>query len=156
MKFFADEMFGKLARFLRAAGYDTCYQRQIDDSELAQRAESEDRIVLTRHRAFSVKTGYGAVFVVESTNTFEQLVLVTRRFSLDLLAHSFERCIECNSMLVPADKEENIRRIPPLVRNMTDEYFECRKCDKLYWQGTHCESIGARLEEAQRIAGETC
>jgi len=34
MKFIADEMLGKLAKWLRICGYDTAYFRHIRDSEL--------------------------------------------------------------------------------------------------------------------------
>jgi len=154
-KFFADDMVGKLARLLRAAGYDTLYERSIEDTELARRAEAEDRVVLTRHGSFATRTGCKSVFVIESPYPLEQLVAVTRRFSLDLLSHSFERCIECNEPLVTVGKEENRERIPPLVWDMTDEYHECPLCKRLYWHGTHCDSISHRLQTAQQLAEET-
>ncbi len=153
-KFFADDMVGKLARLLRAAGYDTLYERAIEDVELARRAEAEDRVVLTRHGSFAARTGCKSVFFVESPYPLEQLVAVTRRFLLDLLSHSFERCIECNETLVAVGKEENRERIPPLVWDMTDEYHECPMCKRLYWRGTHCDSISHRLQTAQELAQE--
>jgi len=151
-RFFADEMVGKLARLLRAAGYDTLYERSIEDSRLAARADAETRVVLTRHRSFAAKTGCRHVFLVTSTNPFEQLVEVARHFSLDLLSHSFERCIKCNSPLVPTGKQENLDRIPPLVQQTVNDYYACPGCNKLYWKGTHCDSIGRRLEMAQALA----
>jgi len=154
-RFFADDMVGKLARLLRAAGYDTLYERSIEDAELARRAETEDRVVLTRHGSFAARTRCKSVFIVDSPYPLEQLVAVTRRFSLDLLSHSFERCIECNEPLVAVGKEENRERIPPLVWDMTDEYHECPTCKRLYWRGTHCDSITHRLQTAQQLAQET-
>jgi len=151
-RFFADEMVGKLARLLRAAGYDTLYERSIEDAELAARAAADSRTVLTRHRAFAVNTRCQSVYVVESPYPLEQLVDVARRFSLDLLSHSFERCIECNSLLIPVGKDENRDRIPPLVWEQIDEYCECPMCKRLYWRGTHCESIGRRLQTAHELA----
>ncbi len=43
--FLADEMLGRLAKWLRLLGYDTKYVRGIPDSDLLDIAESEDRVV---------------------------------------------------------------------------------------------------------------
>jgi uncharacterized protein with PIN domain len=48
MKFIADIMVGKLARYLRMAGNDILYINDISDDEILKIAKSEGRIVLTR------------------------------------------------------------------------------------------------------------
>ncbi len=48
--FFADAMLGKLARWLRMLGYDTAYERNIDDADVVDRVVNEDRWLLTRTR----------------------------------------------------------------------------------------------------------
>jgi len=48
MKFIADIMVGKLARYLRMAGNDVLYINNISDDEILKIAKSEGRIVLTR------------------------------------------------------------------------------------------------------------
>ena len=48
--FFADVMLGKLARWLRMLGYDTAYERKIDDADVVGRVLREDRWLLTRDR----------------------------------------------------------------------------------------------------------
>jgi len=48
IRFFADDMAGKLARWLRLAGWDCAYERSIPDSELVRRSEEEARMILTR------------------------------------------------------------------------------------------------------------
>ena len=52
MKFIADEMLGKLAKWLRFLGYDTLYAEKISDAEIMLIAENEDRIILTRDHGF--------------------------------------------------------------------------------------------------------
>src|SRR5689334_19513497 len=46
-RFACDAMFGGLARWLRAAGYDASWRADIDDWELVRLAQREGRILLT-------------------------------------------------------------------------------------------------------------
>ncbi len=48
MKFIADVMVGKLARWLRVLGLDVSYSNNYEDDEIIDIAESEDRVILTR------------------------------------------------------------------------------------------------------------
>src|SRR5436309_14843775 len=49
-RFLADCNVGRLARWLRALGYDASYHARIDDSELVREAAAENRVLLTRDR----------------------------------------------------------------------------------------------------------
>ena len=49
-KFFADAMLGTLARWLRILGFDTSYEKFIDDNELIECCTLEGRVALTRDR----------------------------------------------------------------------------------------------------------
>src|SRR5512142_2931119 len=48
MKFFADAMLGKLAKWLRILGCDVEYRPRIGDDELIFAARSSGRLILTR------------------------------------------------------------------------------------------------------------
>ena len=48
MKFIADIMLGRLARYLRMAGNDVLYFNNINDVEILCIAKDQDRIILTR------------------------------------------------------------------------------------------------------------
>ncbi len=47
-RFVADNHLGRLARFLRLLGFDTSYEKNWDDPELARISAEEQRIILTR------------------------------------------------------------------------------------------------------------
>src|SRR5258707_13503569 len=49
-RFLADCNVGRLARWLRALGYDASYHARIGDAELVREAAAEDRVLLTRDR----------------------------------------------------------------------------------------------------------
>ena len=48
MKFLADSMLGKLARWLRMLGHDVTYNVELDDNVLLEVAKKENRVLLTR------------------------------------------------------------------------------------------------------------
>ena len=48
MKFLADGMLGKLARWLRMLGQDVIYSVQFSDNELLELAKAECRVLLTK------------------------------------------------------------------------------------------------------------
>jgi len=49
-RFIADCNVGRLARWLRALGYDASYHATIGDAELVREAAAESRVLLTRDR----------------------------------------------------------------------------------------------------------
>src|SRR2546423_6216190 len=48
VKFLADSNVGRLARWLRALGYDAAYEPHVEDGALVRKALAEGRILLTR------------------------------------------------------------------------------------------------------------
>jgi uncharacterized protein with PIN domain len=44
------------------------------------------------------------------------------------------------------EKEKARDRIPPKTYRWLDEYFVCKRCDKLFWHGTHWQKIEQRLQ----------
>lgn len=145
MKFIADEMVGKLARWLRAAGYDTLYLNPVSDEDLIDVAQRENRIVLTRDHKLGAGTGPQEVLVVGSENPFEQFVTVAKHFQLDVESNAFRRCLECNCVLVAVRKEDHEERIPPHVYRTQTTFSQCTGCGRLYWPGTHYQAMRRRL-----------
>ena len=48
MRFAADDMLGKLARWLRMMGFDVTWSNQVTDEEVVRQGREEGRIILTR------------------------------------------------------------------------------------------------------------
>ena len=59
LRLLADGMLGTLAKWLRLLGYDTAYDNVAADPELARRARSEGRVLLTRDRELSKRSARG-------------------------------------------------------------------------------------------------
>lgn len=155
MKFVADSMLGRLARWLRLLGHDTSYYPHIKDSLLLEIADKENRTILTRDTRLVRRKIIRDFLLLHENDSFEQLKEVVDRF--DLLTGEMVdapddlpvlyRCILCNSVLDNASKDEAKQHVPPYVYNTINDFKRCVRCDKYYWNGTHPERIRKKLLE---------
>lgn len=136
-RFVADGHLGRLAAYLRMLGFDTWYRNDADDDRLAAVAAAERRILLTRDRGLLRRSVVRRGVFVRSDQPIEQLVEVTRRFGLAARWRPFGRCLRCNTLLVPAGREEVLDRLEPLTRIIYDDFRRCPGCDAVYWKGSH-------------------
>lgn len=138
----ADEMLGKLARELRALGYDAAYARGASDDRILERARAEERILLTRDIALAEGADVPVV-ALESRDPSEQLGRVLAELGLTPTPGAFlSRCLECNEGLEPT---EDIEDVPDDVRE--GPHSRCPACDRVYWPGTHARDMLERLRE---------
>jgi len=145
--FLCDAGLGGLARWLRAAGYETFWQPDIDDAELLREAQRLRATILTTDSLMMergvLRDGIIPAFWLPPTLTIgEQLALVFREFRLALRE---ARCMTCGGELRPVEKECVRERIPPRRWRWLDEYFVCARCNQLFWHGTHWRKIGVQL-----------
>ena len=156
MKFIVDENLGKLAKWLRLAGYDTLFFTNIEDAALVEYATREKRTLVTRDRNIARDWTIQDIIIVESDNPYKQLEEVTGKLHLELTKNSFSRCVVCNTLLEPIDKKDVKERVPPFVYEIQKKFSYCKTCDKVYWKGTHFTSLNKRLTNIQNaIQGNT-
>ena len=148
MRFIADHMVGKLAKWLRIMGYDTAYDRELSDSELVQKAVDEDRIILTRDtRLIQRKLASNHVFI-QSDHLMDQIRQLMTELNLEVnVERLFTRCLVCNAQLNRIEKEEVKDRVPPYVYQTQESFAHCPHCDRIYWRGTHVDHVFQRLGE---------
>src|SRR5262249_6139212 len=120
-KFIADVMVGKLARWLRVLGVDVEYSNTYGDDEIIRIASVENRIVLTRDMGLAARRVPVRFALIQSDDYTEQIDQVIREFGLANFK-VFTRCLECNVVLKPVDKETVFDRVPPYVY-LTQERF---------------------------------
>ena len=81
---------------LRLLGYDTHYSQTMEPAALAEIAEREDRIILTRGETRLRFPHAPKLFSVKSEDPAEQLREVVEAFSLDPRSGIWTRCTVCN------------------------------------------------------------
>lgn len=145
-RWLADEMLGRLARYLRFFGHDTEYVRGGGDAAIGDRARAEGRTLLTRDRQLARRVD-GAVWI-GVTGLDDQLRAVRARFPEYPYTLVFDRCTVCNGRLdrVPGEAVERLRpAVPPSVRASGGPIFACVACGHPYWEGTHTAHLRAHL-----------
>ena len=147
LSFIADVHAGKLAKALRLLGFDTFYHNKLDDQQVADIAEKENRIVLTRDIGLlkykKIKWGYW----LRSQQVNEQLLEVINRFDLSNHVKPFSRCIECNGNIRPVKKEAIQEILPPKTNEYFNEFYQCSSCKKVYWKGSHYENMLKKIAD---------
>jgi len=140
VKFLADSNVGRLARWLRALGYDAAYESHVEDGALVRKALAEGRILLTRDLDLTqrrvIASGQLKAVLLKDDRVREQLRQVASELGLDA-EQALSRCLECNLELEPRTAVEVAERVPPYVRRTQDRYSECPHCGRIYWAGTH-------------------
>lgn len=140
-RFFCDDHLRRLARWLRAAGYDAAWERAIEDDALLARSRDEGRILLTLDRALAERGGGRPL---PSHDPLEQLRFLVERYGLDLAARAFTRCPVCNEPLAEAAPEDV--DVPARVRETCHRFWRCPRCGRAYWEGDHVRNMRARFE----------
>ncbi len=147
--FIADGHLGKLVRDLRLLGIDVSYDRYAEDRALVEIAAKQDRALLTRDRRLLMHSAVRHGYYLRSQNPLEQPVEVVRRFDLAQVLAAFSRCLRCNAMLEPADKQQVIGQLEPLTKIYYDQFKRCPGCGQIYWSGSHFNKLQKRIEEIQ-------
>lgn len=134
MRFVADAMLGRLAKWLRLVGYDTLYWRGAS-ARLVRLALADNRVVLTRDTRIAPRLPPQLVCFITSDYYDEQLNQVIERFGVP--PHIGCLCVRCNLPLEPINKESVANEIPPFVWRTQERFTRCPGCLRIYWEGTH-------------------
>jgi uncharacterized protein with PIN domain len=153
LRFACDAMLGRLARWLRLAGFDTRFDPAATDQELAAACRAEGRWLLTRDRRLASLAG-PRVLLLRSGRWPEQFVeLGTRLPLVSQRERWLSRCPRCNTPLRAAMREAVSLRVPPYVAAHAAQFRECPGCGQVYWEGTHVARIHQRLAALLPRAG---
>jgi uncharacterized protein with PIN domain len=128
-------------------GFDTLYRNDYEDGELARISSTERRTLLTKDRGLLKRNVVTHGYCVRETNPLRQLAEVVRRFDLYRLVAPFQRCIRCNGLLEPVQKEAIVDRLPSQTAHYYDEFHICRDCGHIYWKGSHYGRMQRIIEE---------
>lgn len=152
IRFVLDVHLGKLASYLRMAGFDSLYSNSVSDEELADCSASERRILLTFDRELLKRKNVIYGYSVRSRDPKEQLAEVLNHFGLLNSLRPFSRCMMCNGVLEKVPKAEVYPFLPLKVREYPDEFTRCKGCSRIYWKGTHYERMNKFLQQLKEHA----
>ena len=148
-RFLADAMLGRLARWLRALGYDTAYDPALPDPALVRLAGVEGRVLLTRDRHLLRELRPARAHEVRHDAPLAQLHELVVALELEPPAELFTRCLVCNEPLsAPLGAGEAAPLLPPAARDLPGPVRRCPACGRVYWQGSHVRRMRRALAEA--------
>ena len=158
MRFLADGMLGRLARWLRILGQDVRYEANTNDNDLLEIAQAENMILLTRdeelyQRAIARKISSALVLGETEEERLAQLAIT---FGLQLHVDMAKtKCPDCGSNLKETPKSDVADDVPTASLKLYEQFWKCtnQDCGKVYWIGSHWNRIHQILEQSRKRAG---
>ena len=142
-KFIVDGMLGSLARKLRIYGFNVFYRSEAEDDEIIRISKDEGRVIVSRDKELcrrALARGLEAVYV-KGGDDAERLAYIFKELNLNRELNLIEtRCPLCNGRLVKISKEE-VKSLPKKVLERYDDFYRCRDCGQIYWEGSHWERL---------------
>jgi uncharacterized protein with PIN domain len=134
--FAADATLGKLCKWLRILGFDTIFDQGAASDSFVKYGKT--RILLTRNHRIRIKNPSHELIFITSNDPFEQLGEVIRALGIDQEdIRMFSICTQCNGSVTPVDKSSVHHRVPDYVWETQDTFRICRRCNRIYWSGSH-------------------
>ncbi len=149
MRFLADEMLKKTARWLRLIGFDTLYLEKLSDAAVLEKALMEERVLLTRDEELAKQAGKlgAAVLLLPQQGIVEDLGKILSAYGLTPAFPEKTRCPECNGALLDVKLEEIEGEVPEGSRESSKRFWKCSSCGKVYWEGAHWKNIKRLLDQ---------
>lgn len=159
MKFIADSMLGRLAKWLRLLGFDTLYYPHIEDRLLLRIAREQHRIILTRDTHLVKVRGIREHMLLEDNDPFIQLTKVINSYGMlpqltekgKISLPPSGRCSICNELLIEIAREKVKQYVPDYVYKSCSCFKQCVKCGRYYWKGSHQNNLQKKLSELLKL-----
>jgi uncharacterized protein with PIN domain len=145
-RWLADEMVGRLARYLRFVGQDTAYVQGLTHDEIVARAARESRRIVTRCRTLADRVP--GTLLLTSTGIADQVRAVRGAVADDPFDLTFERCSLCNGQLDRWRPPDALAWPADVPRERVErglEVYQCHDCDHRFWEGSHTRAIRLSL-----------
>ena len=148
--FACDGALGRLARWLRALGFDAEHvpaepgvSGRVQHATLLRLAERERRVILTRDAGLMARERRAGAYLVAEDDPKKQFATVAARFGLRVRkGRLLTRCARCNGRVEARMSTEEVATrddIPERVKRATSEFWRCDRCGKAYWVGPKSE-----------------
>jgi uncharacterized protein with PIN domain len=131
---------------MRLSGFDTHFSENLTDNRIIDISIKENRIILTRDRNLLKHKNITHGYWIRSEKPKIQLLEVMKRLDLFKSAKPFTRCLECNEIVTTVPKSEVSEALPAKTREFFTDFWRCPGCHRIYWKGSHYESMKKFME----------
>ena len=150
-------MLGKIAKKLRILGFDTIYiLPSTNDREILDLLINTKRILLTSDKELfyrSKQYKYNSIFINKNTE-IENLITIFSNLEIKFIdpGLTYNRCSICNNKLeIIKDAELIKNQVYQTLFKNNKAFYRCKKCNKLYWHGSHIKNIILYIEKINKI-----
>ena len=150
VRFLIDHNVAKLAARLRMAGFDTLFNPEWHDEELAQESHRQECVLLTRDVQLLKRKAVEHGHLVREERPTRQLAEILHFYGLNEAVRPFGRCLRCNTPLTEVAKAEILHHLEPLTKKYYHSFRRCPGCAKIYWAGSHHAKMLRLLAELNR------
>ena len=150
IRFLVDINVARLASLLRMAGFDTVSVGEAEEltskREIALYSARSGRLVLSRDKELLKHREVTFGKLVRSQDPILQLYEIIDFYGLHSGLTPFSRCLRCNGLLEPVDKQRVMDQLEPLTKKYYHSFRRCGSCSQIYWKGSHHEKMIALLK----------
>ena len=139
--FICDVHLGRLCKYLRMLGFNTYYSNDFTPQQIIEISNLEKRIILSKSIHIIRHKEVTHAYWVRSSEPLEQLKDLIYRLDFSKRAQALTRCLNCNTKLEKAKKEDIIDRLEERTEKYYTDFFRCPTCDQIYWKGSHYEHM---------------
>lgn len=151
LRFILDVHLGKLAKYLRMLGFDTHYNNQYMDEEIAMQAYIENRVLLTRDIGLLKRRDVLRGYWLRNQQPKKQLEEIMLHFDLFNDIHPLSRCMKCNGEIKSVPKEMIYDQLLEDTRTHFNHFYQCANCGKIYWKGSHFDKMMDFVKEIKKL-----
>ncbi len=156
LRFILDVHLGKLAKYLRMLGFDTHYNNQYMDEEIAMQAYIENRVLLTRDVGLLKRRDVLRGYWLRNQQPKKQLEEIMLHFDLFNDIRPLTRCMKCNGEIRSVPKELVYDQLLEDTRMYFDHFYQCKNCGKIYWKGSHFDKMMDFVSEIKKLRQTSC
>ena len=152
-RFYADSMLGKLSRFLRFFGYSTLYRSDESVDDMIERAQESSLIVLSQSKQIIARCHKLKLeaYSLPTSSIEDQLSVLKSKLDIALSVPPEKMlCSLCNGDITKKNKEDILDKIPSGTAMHYDDFWQCEKCGKIFWLGSHWEDIKRIVERVEK------
>jgi len=138
---------GGLAKWLRFCGFDTLSRDlRAPDPESLPPPEGGTFLVTGQLSLASLKRP--DILIIYNTTPEGQLHEIFHRLGVNVdHLDPLSRCVRCNEILTEIPRQLAAGRLPDYIWHTQAEFYECPRCRRLYWPGSHFQHIMEKLKQ---------
>ena len=154
MNFLVDQPLGGLAKWLRFCGFDATLMRLAPDKPGHWPPPQPRTHILTRQAACQ-RLKRPDLLILAAPEPEAQLAEVIRRLRLSARhLKPLSRCRHCNDPLVVLSRDLVQGRVSEHVFLHHRRFYECPRCHRVYWPGSHIQGITDTLRDQLAQLGD--